>query len=482
MDTNKNAKVAGVSMVEAKKLRPHPKNPRKSLGDLTELTESIKKNGIMQNLTAVPDPDKEDGYMIIIGHRRFAAGKKAGLKEFPVSIACLDEADQIKIMLCENIQRSDLTAIEQAEGFQMMIDFGITVQELSEETGFAPSTIYHRLNIAKLDKDLLKKKMDQLTLTDLIELEQIDDVEVRNRILKNSNRQTFAQSVQTAVNEQKTKLNEEVFVERLKAAGLTERPGRSWDPDVGESTNVHIAAQNDGSEVDLEKYEHYVRSEYYPSYLLYAMKKDEPGEENSEKLELEMKIQGIRDVIGDAREEIDAIGLNIVQKAEAFAAVVRKGEYIKEARDEFILECFLLDIEGWIGLDIADASEFRPDAFGMESSWNYKGPTKEWREKMGAAAREKYGSDPVVYLMIILVDNMRRSYRLGAGYADGIMRGITEFYNKDNAEDLSAIIRTLEIIGFSLDDDLKKYLVEDNEIVKKVEKTKAEYESLKGEE
>ena len=482
MDTNKKAKVAGVSMVEAKKLRPHPKNPRKSLGDLTELTESIKKNGIMQNLTAVPDPDKEDGYMIIIGHRRFAAGKKAGLKEFPVSIACLDEADQIKIMLCENIQRSDLTAIEQAEGFQMMIDFGITVQELSDETGFAPSTIYHRLNIAKLDKDLLKKKMDQLTLTDLIELEQIDDVEVRNRILKNSNRQTFAQSVQAAVNEQKTKLNEEAFVERLKAAGLTERPGRSWDPDVGENTNVHIAAENDGSKVDLEKYEHYVRSEYYPSYLLYAMKKDEPGEGNSEKLEPEMKIQGIRDVIGDAREEIDAIGLNIVQKAEAFAAVVSKGEFIKDARDEFILECVLLDIAGWIGLDIADASEFRPDALGMESRWNYKGPEKEWHEKMGAAAREKYGSDPVVYLTIVLVDNMRRSYRLGAGYADGIMRGITEFYNKDNAEELSAIIRTLEIIGFSLDDDLKKYLVEDNEIVKKVEKNKAEYESLKGEE
>ena len=128
MDTRNVANVTGVNMVDTKKLRPHPKNPRKNLGDLSELTESIRKNGIMQNLTAVPDPDKEDGYMIIIGHRRFAAGKKAGLKKFPVSIVSLDEAEQVKIMLCENIQRSDLTAVEQAEGFQMMIDFGITVR------------------------------------------------------------------------------------------------------------------------------------------------------------------------------------------------------------------------------------------------------------------------------------------------------------------------------------------------------------------
>ena len=197
-----------ISMVEAKKLRPHPKNPRKNLGDLTELTESIKQNGIMQNLTAVPDPDKDDGYMIIIGHRRFAAGKKAGLKEFPVSIICLDEADQVKLMLCENIQRSDLTAVEKAEGFQMMIDFGISVQELSEETGFAPSTIYHRLNIAKLDKAALEKTMDQLTLTDLIELEKIEDIETRNDILRKANRQTFSQMVQVAVSDQKTKKNE----------------------------------------------------------------------------------------------------------------------------------------------------------------------------------------------------------------------------------------------------------------------------------
>ena len=68
-----------VIMVPAGKLKPHPKNPRKDLGDLTELSDSIKKNGIMQNLTAVPDPEDKDRYKIIIGHRRFAAGGRRNI-------------------------------------------------------------------------------------------------------------------------------------------------------------------------------------------------------------------------------------------------------------------------------------------------------------------------------------------------------------------------------------------------------------------
>ena len=476
MDTKK---MSSISMVEAKKLRPHPKNPRKSLGDLTELTESIKQNGIMQNLTAVPDPDKDDGYMIIIGHRRFAAGKKAGLKEFPVSIVTLEESDQVKIMLCENIQRSDLTPVEQAEGFQMMIDFGITVQDLSEQTGFAPSTIYHRLNIAKLDKDALKKKMGQLTLTDLIDLEQIEDIDVRNEILKKANRQTFAQMVQSAVNDQKLKHNEEALVERLKAAGLTERPGRSWDPDVGKYENVYITAAYDGNDIDLEGCEHYVRSEYSSSYLIYAMKIEETAED-SEKDELEEKIQDLRDIIGDAKEELDAIALDIQQEVDAFVEIVSKGEYIKDRRDEFITECFILDITDTISLDPSQSAALDPEAFGLKDKWCYEGPREEWREKMEKFTRERYGNDPAIYAALTLAGNLR-SVHLAKGYADGIMRGISEFYAKENAEELSRAIRALEIIGFSLDDDLKKYLDEDNEIVKRVEKAKANYTALRGE-
>ena len=63
-----------ISFIERKMLHPHPENPRKDLGDLEELRESIRENGIMQNLTVVPDWD-DDGYKILIGHRRFAASE-----------------------------------------------------------------------------------------------------------------------------------------------------------------------------------------------------------------------------------------------------------------------------------------------------------------------------------------------------------------------------------------------------------------------
>ena len=90
-------------------------------------------------------------------------------------------------MLEENMQRNDLTIMEQAQSFQLCLDLGETVDTLSEKTGFKKTTIYHRLNIAKLDQKVLKEKEEdegfQLTLTDLIELEKIDDIETRNRIL-----------------------------------------------------------------------------------------------------------------------------------------------------------------------------------------------------------------------------------------------------------------------------------------------------------
>ena len=178
-------------------LHPHPKNPRQNLGDLTELTESIRKNGVMQNLTVIPGFYKKNGtffktdveYTVIIGHRRLEAAKAAGLHEVPCRIyENLPENDQIATMLEENMQRNDLTVYEQAQSFQLMLDLGETVDTLSEKTGFAKSTIYHRINIAKLDQEYLKELEEddsfQLTINDLIELEKIEDIEKRDKILK----------------------------------------------------------------------------------------------------------------------------------------------------------------------------------------------------------------------------------------------------------------------------------------------------------
>ena len=115
-------------------IHPHPENPRKDLGDLTELVESIKKNGVMQNLTVIPIDGKSGEYTAIIGHRRHAAAKIAGIKELPCRIIeGLSEKEQISTMLEENMQRNDLTIWEQANGFQMMLDLGETEEQIAEK-------------------------------------------------------------------------------------------------------------------------------------------------------------------------------------------------------------------------------------------------------------------------------------------------------------------------------------------------------------
>lgn len=109
--------MAEIKYIPVKKLWQHPDNPRKDLGDVSELAESIKVNGVLQNLTVVPligeITKKWDGesYRVIIGHRRLAAAKLAGLEELPCVVVEMSEREQLSTMLTENMQRSDLAAI-----------------------------------------------------------------------------------------------------------------------------------------------------------------------------------------------------------------------------------------------------------------------------------------------------------------------------------------------------------------------------------
>ena len=207
--------------VSTKLLHPHPDNPRKDLGDVTELADSIKANGVMQNLTAVPR--SEGGYTVIIGHRRLAAAKKAGLAEVPCVIVDIPYRDQLATMLLENMQRSDLTVYEQAEGFQMMFDFGESVEAISEKTGLSQTTVRRRLKIAELDKKTLKKVQDrQLSLADFDKLSKIEDLEARNRALAEIGTPNFARAVKTEVDAQTNKKLGARWRAALLAKGLTE--------------------------------------------------------------------------------------------------------------------------------------------------------------------------------------------------------------------------------------------------------------------
>lgn len=216
--------------IDVEKIFPHPHNPRKDLGDLTEITESIKISGILQNLTVVPKPDgKPDEWLAVIGHRRHAAAKKAGLEKVPCVISNMHEKEQVSTMLLENMQRSDLTVIEQAQGFQMMLDLGETTQTITEKTGFSETTVRKRLFIASLDAKKSKNAYERgASLEDYMELQKLTNEQNRNKVLEAIGTHNFDYTLRNAISEE---LRDRVAPEIIKQIEEFAKPTdkQSWE-------------------------------------------------------------------------------------------------------------------------------------------------------------------------------------------------------------------------------------------------------------
>lgn len=212
-------------------LIPHPQNPRKDLGNLEELTASIKENGIYQNLTVIPVneavPGEEPKYMVVIGHRRLEAAKRAGLQEVPCAIVRgLTETQQLQTMLLENMQRSDLTVYEQAQGFQQLLDFGMDIEDISQQSGFSKRTIRRRLEIAKLDQNKLKELSStrQLSLKEFDALAKIKNMEARNEAMEKIGTNDFALAVKHAMDKEKIEAAMPAFLADMERLGIKEFP------------------------------------------------------------------------------------------------------------------------------------------------------------------------------------------------------------------------------------------------------------------
>lgn len=246
----KNTTPGEIVMLPVEKLMPHPLNPRKDLGDLSEIADSIRANGVLQNLTVqrgcylgsaeaeqidgatsgILFDAKADGYTILIGHRRCAAAKLAGLTEVPCRIVDIPENEQIQMMCMENMQRSDLTIYEQAIGFQMMMDYGGTLEEVSEKTGFSKATIKRRLQLAKLDmKTLQAVSSRQADMKDYEKLAKIDDLDTRNKVLCEIGTNNFDKKLADALSAQETKQNIADWNALLKKHGIAEYEGEISD-------------------------------------------------------------------------------------------------------------------------------------------------------------------------------------------------------------------------------------------------------------
>jgi len=189
-----------ISFISVDSIVNHVNNPRKMLGDLTELRDSIQKNGILQPLTVVPF---EGGYKVVIGHRRLEAAKQAGLEEVPCEVRDLSDEEQLNIMMMENMLRENLTTYEEAKGFQMMLDLGKSVETIAEETGFSQSTIRSRTKLLGFDEKKFKESVERgATLHDLTKLYEIDDEHTRNAMLKYAGTNDFNAKVNRAIQNQ----------------------------------------------------------------------------------------------------------------------------------------------------------------------------------------------------------------------------------------------------------------------------------------
>lgn len=140
----------------------HKSNPRKDMGDLTELAASIKEVGVVEPIVVV----RRNGHFeAVAGSRRLAAAKKAGLTQIPARVMDLDEAKAAAVALIENLQRKDLNPLEEAQGYHDYIALtGCQQKELAEKVGRAPSTIANALRLLEAPKPV-KDALSDGTIT-----------------------------------------------------------------------------------------------------------------------------------------------------------------------------------------------------------------------------------------------------------------------------------------------------------------------------
>ena len=142
-------------MLPIDKLDPNPDQPRTEIGDLTELTSSIREKGVLEPLLV--KPMTAGRWMIIAGERRWRAASAAGLQDVPCIEMDVDESGVAEIALIENMQRKDLTPWEEADGLRALCErFGYTHEDVARKVGKSRSTVTEALSIASIPEAIRK--------------------------------------------------------------------------------------------------------------------------------------------------------------------------------------------------------------------------------------------------------------------------------------------------------------------------------------
>lgn len=474
-----------LTMLKVAAIYPHPDNPRKDVGDVTELADSIKKRGILQNLTVMPghwltmeemadvvkayreDPTDElgnlietkwsnEGYTTLIGHRRTAAAKLAGIEEAPCRIVTgLTKNEQITMMLEENMQRNDLTIYEQAESFQLMLDLGETVESLSDKTGFSKSTIYHRLNLAKLDRDLIREKEDddsyQLSIKDMYELEKIKDVDKRNQILsKSTDSSNLKYLIEQSVREEERDKKARKIIAQLEEMGVQqcEDDLSHWNSDY-----TYVATVNswdlDEDDVDVSVIEDTTDVYYTYNRFIYikrkvqaaAVEESEKDDTPKEKTEWEKLVEQIN----EGTEKLDGYQRSFREHFAEFVDMAIHGDI--EVKDDIEIIHSLMFIELQLGFEDFNLEELCGNI--DENYDDYDEDVPEEAERMKIVKKTAKELPTITYLLCLINEAVR----------------FTTFYDKwqhrlyeERAVLLLKLITEVKKLGFVPDEDEFKLL------------------------
>ena len=150
----------GIKMVRVSAIEPNRGQPRKEFDSesLSELADPIREHGVLQPLLVrrMPGASLEDeSYQLVAGERRWRAARMAGLSEVPVVVREMSEAEVLEFALIENLQREDLNPLEEAGGYQELIDtFGLTQEEVARKVGRSRSAVANALRVLKLPQEL----------------------------------------------------------------------------------------------------------------------------------------------------------------------------------------------------------------------------------------------------------------------------------------------------------------------------------------
>ena len=194
--------------IPVEKIVANQLQPRKDMGDLTELTESIREKGIIEPVIVRP---KDGQYEIVAGERRFRAAQLAGMTEIPCIEHDIPDNEALELSIVENIQRKDLNVFEQAQSIMSLADiYGYSHEEIAKKIGKSRVTVSELIRITDLP-ELIREKCLEMAInskTFLLELTKLEDPAKMEAILSQYGQKAFSRD---EIKQQRKKTSSKVF-------------------------------------------------------------------------------------------------------------------------------------------------------------------------------------------------------------------------------------------------------------------------------